>query len=131
MIVARDAEGAREIAITGRQFEAGAGRLLADGVAVKLLPWRLVLRILEATSGHQVGMAFLHFCVGDQDIRRALAEIDADADGNPDAITSVSITGPWWSWDLEAGVPAADNGDGTWTIVWEGAPEEDMEYLWL
>ena len=59
------------------------------------------------------------------------AEIDADADGNPDAITSVSITGPWWSWDLEAGVPAADNGDGTWTIVWEGFPEEDMEYLWV
>ena len=56
---------------------------------------------------------------------------DGDGDGNPDAITEVALTGPWFGgWDPAQAVPAIDNGDGTWTVTMD-YPTEDMEYKWM
>ena len=46
-----------------------------------------------------------------------------------DAVDSVRLTGPFWSWDPFAGPIATDNGDGTWTFTLNPAPTENMEYL--
>ena len=43
--------------------------------------------------------------------------------------STVQMTGPWWSWDLNAGPVAVDNGDGDWTFTFDPAPTTDMEYL--
>ena len=43
--------------------------------------------------------------------------------------TTVKMTGPWWSWDPNAGPAATDNGDGTWTFNLFPVPTSDMEYL--
>ena len=56
--------------------------------------------------------------------------VDADADGAQDVVTSVRIVGPWWGWGPDGGPNATDNGDGTWTVLFEDAPTADMEYLW-
>ena len=56
--------------------------------------------------------------------------VDADADGTQDAVTSVRIVGPWWGWAPDGGPNALDNGDGTWTVLFEDAPGDAMEYLW-
>ena len=42
---------------------------------------------------------------------------------------SVRLTGPYWEWDVSAGPVATDNGDGTWTFIFDPAPTENMEYL--
>ena len=44
--------------------------------------------------------------------------------------TTVGITGPWWDWGT-GGPAATDNGDGTWTVVFDPAPADTMEYKWL
>ena len=44
--------------------------------------------------------------------------------------TTVGITGPWWEWGT-GGPAATDNGDGTWTVVFDPAPADTMEYKWL
>ena len=46
-----------------------------------------------------------------------------------DAASDVRMTGPWWGWDPFAGPVASDNGDGTWTFLFNPAPTADMEYL--
>jgi len=46
-----------------------------------------------------------------------------------EAATSVSMTGPWWGWDPQAGPVAVDNGDDTWTFTFDPAPTANMEYL--
>jgi hypothetical protein len=43
--------------------------------------------------------------------------------------SSVRITGPWWGWNVASGPEASDNGDGSWTFLFNPAPPEDMEYL--
>lgn len=45
--------------------------------------------------------------------------------------SSVRITGPWWNWDPNGGPIASNNGDGTWTVNFNPAPSENMEYLWV
>jgi hypothetical protein len=44
---------------------------------------------------------------------------------------SVRLTGPWWDWNPEGGPVAVDNGDGTWTVTFDPAPTDSMEYLWV
>lgn len=63
---------------------------------------------------------------------------DAGNDGSlrltvsvPEGTTAVRLTGPWWSWDPNGGPIAEDNGDNTWTVVFEAAPDANMEYLWI
>ena len=43
----------------------------------------------------------------------------------------VRLSGPSWEWSLDDGPLAADNGDGTWTVVLDSGPTEDLEYLWV
>tara|TARA_B100001250_G_scaffold407750_1_gene429021 strand:- start:725 stop:6598 length:5874 start_codon:yes stop_codon:yes gene_type:complete len=45
--------------------------------------------------------------------------------------TEVRMTGPWWGWDPAGGPFAADNGDGSWTVTFDPAPGDNMEYLWV
>src|SRR5262245_7458489 len=73
------AEAIDDVVVAGRKLEAGAGRLLSHGRAVELLPWRVVLGIRIAALGLQPLAAFGEFCVGDQDVRPALAKVDTDA----------------------------------------------------
>ena len=47
------------------------------------------------------------------------------------AADSVRLTGPFWAWDPNAGPIATDNGDGTWSVTFDPAPTENMEYLWI
>jgi hypothetical protein len=49
----------------------------------------------------------------------------------PEGTTSVRLTGPWWGWDPAGGPVAVDNEDGTWTVTFDTAPTENMEYLWV
>src|SRR6201996_5557546 len=77
VIIPGHADRARDVMIPRRELHAGAGRLLADGGAVELLPRRLVGRVGEAALGLQVGVALLELLVGDQDVGRALVEADA------------------------------------------------------
>ena len=56
--------------------------------------------------------------------------VDADEDGSQDAVGAVRIVGPWWNgWDPVAGPSLTDNGDGTWSVLFEEPPTEAMEYL--
>src|SRR6266700_1356857 len=57
MIIPRDADGAGDVVISGRELHAGAGGLLTDRRAVELLPRGLVCGIGEAALGLQVGVA--------------------------------------------------------------------------
>ena len=45
--------------------------------------------------------------------------------------TEVRMTGPWWGWDPNGGPVASDNGDGTWSVVLDPIPTDNMEYLWV
>jgi len=49
----------------------------------------------------------------------------------PEGTTSVRLTGPWWGWNPTGGPVAVENEDGTWTVTFETAPTENMEYLWV
>ena len=44
---------------------------------------------------------------------------------------TVRMTGPFWSWDPNAGPIAVDNGNGTWTVNLNPTPTADMEYLFI
>ena len=44
---------------------------------------------------------------------------------------TVRLTGPFWGWDPNGGPVATDNGDGTWSVTFDPAPGENMEYLWI
>src|SRR5690242_2973936 len=88
VIIPRHADLAGDVLVAGGELHAGAGGLLADGVAIDLLPRRLVRREAESALRLQLGMALLHLIVRDQDIGAALVEIDADLvagaqDGEP------------------------------------------------
>src|SRR3954462_7524901 len=77
VIVSRHAKRAGDVLVARGELHAGAGRLLADGVAIKLLPRRLVRRMLVAAIGLELGMALLHLVVGDENVGAALVQIDA------------------------------------------------------
>ena len=45
--------------------------------------------------------------------------------------TNVSLVGPAWDQGaIDAGPVASKNNDGTWSVVYDPAPEENVEYLW-
>lgn len=46
-------------------------------------------------------------------------------------VNEVRMTGPFWGWDPNGGPIAEDNGDGTYTVILDPAPSENMEYLWV
>jgi hypothetical protein len=43
--------------------------------------------------------------------------------------SGVSLTGPIWNWDPNAGPDAVDNGNGTWSFTFSPAPSDSLEYL--
>lgn len=47
------------------------------------------------------------------------------------AADTVRLTGPFWGWDPVGGPIATDNGDGTWSVTFDPAPTDSMEYLWI
>jgi hypothetical protein len=62
-------------------------------------------------------------CVSTNDLSITLDVCGATPD-------TVRMTGPFWSWDPNAGPLASDNGDGTWTVSLP-VPATDMEYLFV
>src|SRR5262249_8508696 len=79
MRMPRRAEALDNVVVAGREFEAGAGRLLPYGRAVELLPRRVMLRICIAAICLKPLAALGEIRIGHQDVRAALAEVDADA----------------------------------------------------
>src|SRR4051794_37937921 len=79
MIIPRYAYRAGDVVVAGGEFEAGTGGLLADIVAVDLLPWRLVFRIGEAAHRLELGKALFQLVIRNQDVGFSLVEVDADA----------------------------------------------------
>src|SRR3954465_3406043 len=77
VIIPRHTKATGDVLVARGELHAGTGRLLADGVAIKLLPRRLVRRMLEAAIRRQLGMALLHLVVGDENVGAALVQIDA------------------------------------------------------
>ena len=55
--------------------------------------------------------------------------VDTDNNGTQDDVTSVRVVGPWWEWAPDGGPEMSDNGDGTWSVLFEDPPGEAMEYL--
>jgi hypothetical protein len=58
---------------------------------------------------------------------------DPDGDGTVNEVTSVQMTGTWWSWategeDLPMGVD--EDGDGIYTVTFDSLTE-NMDYKWL
>ena len=47
------------------------------------------------------------------------------------AADTVRLTGPFWGWDPIGGPIATDNGNGTWSVTFDPAPTDNMEYLWI
>ena len=47
------------------------------------------------------------------------------------AADTVRLTGPFWGWDPIGGPIATDNGNGTWSVTFDPAPTDNMEYLWV
>ena len=43
----------------------------------------------------------------------------------------VRLTGALWNWDITMGPLATDNGDGTWSVLFDPAPTSDLDYLWI
>src|SRR5215470_14338089 len=78
VIIPRHADLAGDIVVARGELHAGAGGLLADGVAIDLLPGRLVRREAEAALRLQLDVTLLHLVIGDEDIGAALVEVDAD-----------------------------------------------------
>src|SRR6185437_16190004 len=84
VIIPRDTDLARDVVIARRELHAGASGMLADGRAIELLPWCLVGRMGETAFRVQLGMALLDLGVRDQDVGRALVEIDANLVAGPE-----------------------------------------------
>src|SRR5690242_2953601 len=84
VIIPGHADLAGDVVVAGGELHAGAGGLLADGVAIDFLPRRLVRREAEAALRLQLGMARLHLIVRDQDIGAALVEVDAHLVAGPE-----------------------------------------------
>src|SRR6516164_244390 len=78
VVIPRDADRMGDVVIAGGQLHAGAGCMLADRLAVELLPGRLVGRVGVTALGLQLRAAALQLLVRDQDVGAALVEIDAD-----------------------------------------------------
>lgn len=57
--------------------------------------------------------------------------LNATLDLCGESANNVRITGPWWNWDPNGGPIANNNGDGTWSVNFNPAPSENMEYLWV
>src|SRR3954463_15802487 len=77
VIIPRHTKAAGDVLVARGELHAGAGRVLADCVAIKLLPGRLVRRMLEAAIGLELGVTLLHLLVGDENVGAALVQIDA------------------------------------------------------
>ena len=58
---------------------------------------------------------------------------DPDGDGTVNEVTSVAISGEWWSWATEGELPLGvdDDGDGIYTVTFPEAPTDVMEYKWV
>ena len=61
----------------------------------------------------------------------APAALVATVDLCGEMANEVRLTGPFWGWDPAGGPIATDNGDGTWSVTFDPAPDADMEYLWI
>ena len=83
MIIPRNADGAGDVVIAGGEFHAGAGGLLADRRAIQFLPRGLVGRLFEAALGLERRVSLFHLVIRDQDVGRALVEVDADLVAGP------------------------------------------------
>src|ERR1700692_3879274 len=78
MIIPRDTDLAGDVVVARREFQAGAGGLLADSRAIELLPRRLVGRNRKAALGLEFGAAPFQLLVRDQNVGAALVEVDPD-----------------------------------------------------
>lgn len=79
MVISRKPARMRDILIFDRVFQHGPGFHLADDSTLDFLPRRLAFRIFITANRFQRLAAFGQFLIGNQDIRRPAAKIDAHA----------------------------------------------------
>jgi hypothetical protein len=79
MIVPRNSVSLANPLIFSRRFDDCSRRQLAHGIAVDLLPGRLILRNAEAPLALQLATASVQFRRFDQNVRFSAPEIDAHA----------------------------------------------------
>ena len=103
---------------------------LTEGDACTVNGSPFVNRALEVIQGDAVSLDAVCFgscstCAVEPSVLVATVDLcGADAD-------TVRLTGPFWGWDPIGGPIATDNGDGTWSVTFDPAPEANMEYLWI
>src|SRR5512134_3902254 len=76
VVVARNALALGDLLVLDRRLQHHAVGELVDDAALDLLPRRLVLRKLEAAVALQVGAAAIVLLPGDENVGRALVEVD-------------------------------------------------------
>ena len=86
------------------------------------------LAVLSAAKPGQVYIDNIYLYTGDQTEQSSSLKVSVSV---PEGTTSVRLTGPWWGWNPTGGPVAVENEDGTWTVTFETAPTENMEYLWV
>ena len=86
------------------------------------------LAVLSAAKPGQVYIDNIYLYTSDQTEQSSSLKVSVSV---PEGTTSVRLTGPWWGWNPTGGPVAVDNEDGTWTVTFETAPTENMEYLWV
>ena len=91
-------------------------------------PAEFVNRLIEVAGPTNVGSVCYNSCDACGDAPSSLV---ATVDLCGATATNVSLTGPFWGWDPLGGPSATDNGDGTWSVTFEPAPADSMEYLWI
>ena len=91
-------------------------------------PAEFVNRLIEVTGPTIVGSVCYNSCDACGDAPSSLV---ATVDLCGATATNVSLTGPFWGWDPLGGPNATDNGDGPWSVTFEPAPVDSMEYLWI
>ena len=91
-------------------------------------PAEFVNRVVDVSGPTVVDMVCYNTCEACVD---APATLVASVDLCGESASEVRLTGPFWGWDPLAGPTATDNGDGTWSVTFDPAPDADMEYLWI
>jgi|AntAceMinimDraft_13_1070369.scaffolds.fasta_scaffold11604_2 hypothetical protein len=86
------------------------------------------LAVLSAAKPGQVYIDNVYLFKSDQTEQSSSLKVSVSV---PEGTTSVRLTGPWWGWNPTGGPVAVDNEDGTWTVTFDTAPTENMEYLWV
>lgn len=123
-----DVEGVVDIAISSAS-EWGGIDIALDNISALATRGHVAQFVLVSGSGGVVYLDNMYFYTDNtasQDDGTLRLTVSV-----PAGTSAVRLTGPWWNWDPNGGPIAEDNGDDTWTVTFDPAPDANMEYLWI